>query len=220
MKNVIALLLITISLSSSAQDEPTNADAEVPLFALLNKVKNGGEDALRSLLIEQQLALDTITDEPKGNKRKATQQQKNFESNKKCNKAYNDLRSSTDQLITQLKADLTMTNKKRLLRKLNDNSDNAQSWYRTKTDEIIKQYAALKNCLAGTASAASLEALTGLFTALVGIVTSARDFRALQIKSLCDQLEALRMVDSGGLLNPGAKEKSNGTSKEDDKEEK
>lgn len=216
-----AIFLLAFHISLLAQNEnQEGTKSEDPLFALLNKVKNGAEDALRTRFTEQQLAIDTIGDEPKGHKRREIQKQKNYGENKTCVKVYNELRSSTDQLITQLKADLTMSNKKKLLKSLNDGSNDAQSWYKKKMDQIVKQHGGVKACIAGAAAAATLEELTGLFSALVGIVTSARDFRAQQIKALCEQLETLRLSPVNELLSGGGSSESKKESSEEKEEKK
>lgn len=213
MKFIITLsLLCTIAIAAHSQEEKKEpARSNEPLFAMLHKVKDGSEDVMRARLMEQQLTIDIISDEPKGNKNKEIIKKKQFDENAACVKAYNTLRSSADQLITQLKADLTMSNRKKLLKNLNEGAAEAGSWYKLKMDEIVKQYNGVKGCIEQKASGATLEELTGLFSALVGIVTSARDFRWEQIKLLCEQLETLRIAHLKDLLSanasaPGKKE--------------
>jgi len=217
MKHFIFLFLSAILyLNGNGQNNNNNDESDPqPLFAVLNKMKVEAEDAIKMRFLEQQLNIDTIPDDPKG-KKKEIQRLKDFKTNEKCIKAYNALRSSMDQLITQLKADLTISNKKKLLKELNSGTGNKNSWYKKMIDQIVTQRMGVTNCIEGKALAVSLEEITGLFSALAGIVTSARDFRAQQIKALCEQLESLRLSPIDKITSGGEGEKKE-EKKEDSK---
>lgn len=139
----------------------------------------------------------------------------NFKDNQICINSYSDLKNNVDKLISQLKADLNISNKKRLIKSLNDGTNQSNSWYKKIIEDIQNKYTTFYNCAENKNLAASVSDVTGIFTALVSVVTSARDFRALQIKALCEQLDALRLKDFSEL-NSG----SSSRSKKDETKEK
>ena len=216
----IFFFALLTSLTVFGQDPMADGKAPIPLFALLTKVKVTAEDAMRVRFTEDQLGIDTIGDEPKGNKRKENQRVANFKINKDCIIAYNALRSSSDQLITQLQSDLTVANKLRPLKKLNEGTYD-DKWYKATIDQLVKERLGVTNCIYKVAKALTLEEITGLFSVIVDIVKSAKDFRAAQIKIICEQLEKLRLLDVNQLIaGESAKPAKEEKEAKGDKEEK
>lgn len=205
------LLLLCCLVTAAAKSQ----DGKEPLFSLLSEIKTVAEFKYKNILKEQELALDTLPDEPKEKKLKQRQQFSYYEENTTCREAYYMLKLQMDKLITQLKADLTMSNKKKLIEQLNWGTVDTNSWYYQMIREVQEAKGELLKCNQPGYSGVSVTDITGIFSAIVDIVKSARDFRAQQIKSLCEQLDTLRLaaIDSGGSTFGEAK-------KEEDKEKK
>lgn len=207
MKTIYLLsVMILLSLSANCQEE------KQPLFAFLSSIKNNSEYSLKKGFIEQELEIAILSDEPKGNKEKEKKRLENFKKNQSCIKAYSEVKNNVDRLITQLKADLTISNRKKLIKSLNEGTSQA-NWYNNSIENIQKKYVELNNCIENKSLAVSVEEITGIFSALVGVVTNTRDFRAQQLKALCEQLEGLRLKDyselgSGNSSAGGKEEKS------------
>lgn len=168
-----------------------------PLFSFLSEVKNTAEFKLKTILKEQSLITDTLPDSSASGIQRLKQKLalSYFKDNSTCVTKYMTLKTDVDKLISQLKADLTISNRKSIIVKLNKGTiDNTSFYY-----ELIKQvHMAQKEFLdCGTykANDISVSDITGIFSELVTIFTSARDFRAQQIKSLCDQLDKFALSD-------------------------
>lgn len=200
----LLLACCLFSIIAKGQDDssrtPVDEDKREPLFSLLSEVKNMAEYKYRNILKKQELALDTLPDEPKGEKIKERKRLTYYNDNYNCRQRYIELKIYTDQLITQLKADLTLSNKRRLIKDLNEQSSRTNSWYMRKIADMQQAEAALMKCDGIGKSGIGVAEILGIFTAVVDIVKSSRDFRALQIKSLCEQLDVLRLsdIDEGG----------------------
>jgi len=185
-----------------------------PLFALLSEIKGAAEYKIKSIFQEQELSIDTLDDENKKNKKiKEKQRLKYFNENSECVEAYEILKIKVDKLISQLKADLTISNKKRLIKQLNNGTTTKSSWYKEIIEEIQDARNELMGCNIPGLAAIPIADITGIFTALAEVVTSARDFRAQQIKSLCEQLETSRLLSVHDLGS-----NSSGGSKNEEKE--
>lgn len=191
----------------------TCQETKQPLFALLSSVKSNSEYSLKKIFTQQELEIATLSDAPKGNKEKEKMRLENFKNNQSCINAYSAIKNNVDKLITQLKADLTISNKKKLIKSLND-CTSQNNWYKSNIDDIQKKYISLYNCIENKSLSASVEEITGIFSTLVSVVTSARDFRAQQIKALCEQLDSLRLKDSSELSSGSSSTSDNSEDKD------
>lgn len=205
MKALYTLMLLLVLSAPIEGKAQTNSNSENPLFSLLSGIKNSSEFLLRKHFMQQDLELATIISEPTSKKNLEKKRLENFKASSDIIIAYNNLKIETDQLITQLKADLTISNKKKQLKKLNTGS-NEHPWYKAKLESVQKKYNALLSAVEGKSFALGIEVITGAFTAVADVVGSARDFRALQITALCVQLDALRLKDFSELSSPAKSE--------------
>lgn len=203
------LLLFCCLYSFIARSQETKE----PLFSLLSEIKNVGEFKYKNILKEQELAIDTLPDEPKDKKIKEHQRLNFYAENADCREAYYILKFRVDKLISQLKADLTMSNKKKLIEELNDGTADTNSWYYHAIKDVQEAKGELLKCNQPGYAGIAIADITGIFSAVVEVFKSVRDFRAQQIKSLCEQLDGLRLsdIDAGQAASGAAK-------KEDDKE--
>lgn len=202
MKITILSILLTLLVCVTANCQ----NSKPPLLANLSKIKSTSENKLKDILKGQELSIATLED--KDQKREQARL-KNYADNKACIDAYNEVQTAVDQLITQLKADLTISNKKKLLKQLNKGVATKDTWYSDITKEIHDKHAALAGCNRVNAFAIGVEDVTGIFTAITDVVASARDFRQKQIEALCGQLDELRLKPLYELMS--------GSSSEDDK---
>lgn len=189
MRYIITLLLCA-SISSHSLGQ-----TEKPLFSKLIAIKNSSEYELSKYLLTQELEVAT-----KDEKEQAKARLDNFKKSRPCVDGYMKVKIATDQLVLQLKADITMSNKLKHLRRLQKGQEEMK-WYAARVSEINDKYTNFIDCMAGNKemSAAGLEEITGLFSAIIGIFTGGRDFRAEKIKSLCSQLDDLRLNDPSDL---------------------
>ncbi len=187
-----------------------------PLFAFLSETKDIAEFKLQTILKKQTLIVDTLKDSI-GSDDKIKQKQilQNFIDASGCIEKYSQLKTNVDKLISQLKSDLTISNSKKIIRKLNKGNIDTMSFYHSIISDINQSNNQFVHCEEEekefAPAAASVSDITGIFTALVTVFTSARDFRAQQIKSLCDQLESLRL---SGLNDLGSNSSASLKSKE------
>lgn len=197
MKKLLILSFFAFSVESFAQ-------TDLPLFAKLIEIKSSSEFELSNYLTKKELAVAVLDVAARAKAR-----QDNYDKSVACMKAYMKLKSESDKLILQLKADMTLSNKVKHLRKLQKGRAE-MSWYNGQIDAINERYTELINCINGDSkfAAASLGDITGVFTAIAGIFTGARDARAEKVKSLCSQLDTLRMNDISALGKPAEKEDS------------
>lgn len=198
MKTIMSFVLILFIVFSS-----TCQVKEQPIFSFLTSIKNDSEYSLKKIIIQQELEVAQLKDT---DKQKAIFE--NFKNNIACFDAYNSVKSNVDKFITQLTADLTISNNRKVLKSLNKGIYLENTWSKSTIDDIWKRYLFFKSCTEKRQMAAvGLDEITGLFTALTTIYTSNRDFRAQQNKLLCEQLNGLRLKEFNELSSGSSAKK-------------
>jgi len=196
----VSLFFVALLLCVKCFGQQQSGAKDNPFFAQLAEIKSASETDLKAVFTEQQLIANTIADVDPTDKSKEKLILKNFEDDKHCLKAYNKLKLATDMLINQLKADLTISNKKKNLTNLNNGV--VSGWYKDQLTIVKNSYTDFTSCRGGeNFYAVSVSDVTGIFSALVTVVTSARDFRAQMITTMCAQLDSLKLTDAYDLLN-------------------
>ena len=195
MKLRLFSLVFFCWLIPNASKSQENEKKKEPLFSLLSEIKTIGEFKYRNILKEQELALDTLSDEAKGKMIKEQQRFAYYQRNSACREAYYILKLYVDKLVSQLKADLTISNKKKLIKRLNSGTIDSTSWYYEAIKNVQDAKADLLKCNIPGMSGPSVSDVTGIFSAVTDVLISTRDFRAQQIKALCEQLDAFKLAD-------------------------
>jgi hypothetical protein len=122
-------------------------------------------------------------------------------------------------VIVQLKVDLTVSNRLKVYKGLNQNVQSGKGgWYGPAIGEVKEAYKDFVNCMKPGFEATSLGDITGLFSAIVDLFKTARDFRAEQIKIVCTQLDGLRLRSSSEVM--AGKVSATAESKEDEEKTK
>ncbi|MGN6181384.1 MAG: hypothetical protein ACTHNW_19530 [Mucilaginibacter sp.] len=196
MKKIIILFSALII---SANCFPQTIDN--PFFGKLAEIKSTSETMLKAHFTEEQLIANAIVLADDKDKAKDKKILEFYEKDKKALVAYGKLKITVDVLVNQLKADLTISNKKANLENLNKGI--LTGWYDTQIKTIIHHYNDFTASMGGDSNfkALSVSDVTGIFSAVVTAITSARDFRAQMITTMCAQLDSLKITDAYDIMS-------------------
>jgi hypothetical protein len=195
--NLVFLLLLVCTVAFP--------QTENPLLASLQDVKTASENSVQKMLTKQAFEVDAIADDNSTNLKKKKMLEYHIK-NAAIEDAYNDLKVAVDMLITQLKGDMTFSNKKKVLRRINKGK-NASKWYEERIGQVKTSFDQFNIAVSGSSKAVGLDEITGAFSAVVEIFTGSRDFRLEQIKNFCEQIEGLRLKSYYELSGGGGKDK-------------
>jgi hypothetical protein len=214
MKNIIFLLLIFSAFKASSQE--SDFAISQPLISFLQDAKNICEAKIILLVKLQNAGVDTIKDD----NLKAKQRLNNLKDDKPCFEHYLEVKRLTDKLITQLQADLLLTNRKKILIRINTQLTDSSNYYSKLVLAIREEIAALSGCNTVGKSGFAPSDVTGILTLIVNTIISSRDFRAQQIKSVNELLDKMRLTDINTLLAGGTSENSDKENDEPKSKEK
>ena len=171
-----------------------------PFFAKLAEIKSTSETSLKALFTEEQLTANAIVLADDKDKAKEKKLLEFYNRDKKNLVAYGKLKIAVDVLVNQLKADLTISNKKKNLENLNKGI--LSGWYDQQIKKITADYNDFTGSLGGSEfKAVSVSDVTGIFSALVTVITSSRDFRAQMVTVMCAQLDSLKLIDAYDIMS-------------------
>lgn len=190
MKKIIFALLICITTTLQGQIIEIETAKKAGLASYLTTVKTLAEFKMLTL------AKDSAQYRSKQNADKV----------RGFNAKYNLVKLYTDQLINQLSADSYNSNKLKAYRMVNNFLKEGKSlpsqygYYSnllTNLDGVLETF--LMMHYGSAAAGASLEEYTGIAGAIVGIITSDRDFREKKIQSITALLKELKLKSIADL---------------------
>jgi hypothetical protein len=191
MRNFLILLIVIFTTNiTKAQSNETETAKKLGLVSYLTTVKSLAE-----------FKMLTLTNDSKYKEIQNASKIQTF------NSKYNLLKLYTDQLINQLSADLYNHNNLKAYRSLNNylKSDKSLAVKYTYYENLIKQIDGLFLTFlmvnyGSLLSSPTLDEYTGVAGAILGIITSDRDFREKKIQSITALLKELKLQNIGDLI--------------------